>query len=100
MKEFTKGINMKITVVGIGYVGLSNAILLAQHNDVYAVDVIEEKITAINNRVSPIKDEEAQKYLSSMELMLRATLDKEQAYKGVDFTLVSQKCLKLCDLCL
>ena len=66
---------MKIAVAGTGYVGLSIATLLAQHNEVVAVDVIPEKVEKINNRISPIQDEYIEKYLAEKELNLRATLD-------------------------
>lgn len=79
----------KIAIAGIGYVGLSNAILLAQKNDVYAVDVISEKVELINNKKSPIVDKEIEEYLESKELSLYATQDCESAYKDADFVLVS-----------
>ena len=72
---------MKIAVAGTGYVGLSIATLLAQHNEVVAVDVIPEKVEKINNRISPIQDEYIEKYLSEKDLNLRATLDGREAYK-------------------
>ena len=65
---------MKIAVAGTGYVGLSNAVLLAQHNHVYALDIIPEKVEMINNRKSPIVDKEIEEYLSSKRLDLTATL--------------------------
>ncbi|GEL67575.1 nucleotide sugar dehydrogenase [Marinilactibacillus psychrotolerans] len=71
---------MNITVVGMGYVGLSNAILLAQNNQVKALEIIEEKVEMINNKKSPIEDKEIQEYLSNKELNLEATSDKEKAY--------------------
>jgi len=66
---------MKITVAGIGYVGLSNAVLLAQHNEVIAIDIIPKKVDMINDRVSPIIDKEIEEYLSKNELNLCATTD-------------------------
>ena len=72
---------MKITIVGIGYVGLSNAILLAQKNDVIALDIVKEKVDMINNRISPIEDVEIQEYLSNKKLKLKSTLDIVFAYK-------------------
>lgn len=78
-----------IAVAGTGYVGLSNAILLAQHNKVYAVDVVEEKVNMINNRKSPIVDKEIEEYLATHELDLTATLDGEAAYKEADIVIIS-----------
>ena len=80
---------MKIAVVGTGYVGLSNSILLSQYNDVTAVDVIPEKVDMINNRKSPIVDKEIEEYLSTKELRLRATLNASEAYENADFVIVS-----------
>ena len=80
---------MKIAVAGIGYVGLSNAILLAQHNEVTAVDVFQEKADMINNRKSPIVDKEIEEYLATKELHLRATTDGEEAYKDADYIIVA-----------
>ena len=71
---------MKIAVAGTGYVGLSIAVLLAQHNKVYAVDIVPEKVEMINQRKSPIQDEYIEKYLSEKELQLTATLDAKEAY--------------------
>ena len=79
----------KIAVAGTGYVGLSNAVLLAQHNEVVAVDVIPEKVEMINNRKSPIVDAKLQEYLSGHELNLTATTDAESAYKGADYVIIS-----------
>lgn len=81
--------NMKIAVAGTGYVGLSNAILLSQHNEVVAVDVVAEKVDRINNRKSPIVDKEIEEYLSTKELNLRATLDGKSAYRDADFVIIS-----------
>ncbi len=80
---------MKIAVAGTGYVGLSNAILLAQHNKVYAVDIVPEKVEMINNRKSPIVDKEIEEYLRDKELNLTATTDAEEAYKDADFIIIS-----------
>ena len=74
---------MKIAVAGTGYVGLSIATLLAQHNKVTAVDIIPEKVEMINSRRSPVQDEYIEKYLAEKELDLTATLDAEAAYKDV-----------------
>ena len=80
---------MKIAVAGTGYVGLSIATLLAQHNTVTAVDIIPEKVELINNRKSPIQDDYIEKYLAEKELDLTATLDSESAYKDADFVVIA-----------
>ncbi len=80
---------MKIAVVGTGYVGLSNSILLSQHNDVKAVDVVQAKVDLINQRKSPIVDKEIQEYLAEKDLRLEATTDASFAYEGADFVIVS-----------
>ena len=80
---------MKIAVAGTGYVGMSLATLLSQHNEVVAVDVVAEKVEKINNRISPIQDEYIEKYLSEKELNLRATLDAKSAYKDADFVVIA-----------
>ncbi|CCN70300.1 nucleotide sugar dehydrogenase [Vibrio nigripulchritudo] len=80
---------MKIAIAGTGYVGLSNAVLLAQSNEVFAVDVIESKVTSINNKLSPIADKEIETYLSEKPLNLTATLDKEKAYKDAEFVIIA-----------
>ena len=83
-----KSIN-KIAVAGTGYVGLSNAILLAQNHKVYAVDIVPEKVEMINNRKSPIVDKEIEDYLATKELDLTATLDAKEAYEGADFVVIA-----------
>ena len=80
---------MKITVSGAGYVGLSNAVLLAQNHEVTAVDVIQEKVDMINNRKSPIVDEELEDYLKNEDLNLEATTDAYQAYREADFVVIA-----------
>lgn len=80
---------MKIAVAGTGYVGLSNAIILAQHNEVYAVDVIKDKVDLINNKKSPIVDKEIEEYLASKKLNLVATLDGDSTYKKVDLVIIA-----------
>ena len=80
---------MKIAVAGTGYVGLSIATLLAQHNTVTAVDIIPEKVELINNRKSPIQDDYIEKYLAEKKLDLTATLDAESAYKDADFVVIA-----------
>ena len=80
---------MNIAVAGTGYVGLSIAILLAQHHHVKAVDIVPEKVEKINNRRSPIQDEYIEKYLSEKELDLTATLDAEDAYRDADFVVIA-----------
>ena len=81
--------NLKIAVAGTGYVGLSMAILLSQHHDVTAIDIIPEKVNLINNKKSPIKDDYIEKYLEEKELNLKATLDAQEAYVGADFVIIA-----------
>lgn len=81
--------NMKIAVAGTGYVGLSLATLLAQHNEVKAVDIIPEKVELINNKKSPIQDDYIEKYLAEKDLNLVATLDAEMAYKDAEFVIIA-----------
>ncbi|PAE30268.1 UDP-glucose 6-dehydrogenase [Paenibacillus sp. 7884-2] len=80
---------MKITVAGTGYVGLSNAVLLAQHNEVTALDIIQEKVDMINNKKSPIVDEEIQTFLETKELNLTATTDSTAAFKDAEYVIIS-----------
>lgn len=80
---------MKIAVAGTGYVGMSIATLLAQHNEVVAVDILAEKVEKINRRISPIQDEYIERYLTEKELNLRATLDAESAYRDADFVVIA-----------
>ena len=80
---------MKITVVGAGYVGLSNACLLAQYHEVVLLDITPEKIAMVNNRKSPIDDADIEKFLANPALKLRATLDKKEAYEGADFIIIA-----------
>ena len=80
---------MKITIAGTGYVGLSNAILLAQYNEVIALDIIQEKVDLINNKKSPIVDQEIEEYLATKELNLVATTDVFTAYKDADYVIIS-----------
>lgn len=79
----------KIAVAGTGYVGLSNAVLLAQHNKVHALDIIPEKVEMINNRKSPIVDKELEEYLQNKPLNLKATLDPKEAFTGAEFVIIS-----------
>lgn len=80
---------MKIAIAGTGYVGLSNAILLAQHNEVIAVDIVPEKVELINNKISPIADKEIEEYLKNKELNLTATTDAEKAYSNAEYIVIS-----------
>ena len=81
--------NKKIAVAGTGYVGLSLAVLLAQHNEVIAVDIIEDKVNKINNKISPIQDDYIEEYLATKELNLKATLDANEAYKDAEFVIIA-----------
>ena len=80
---------MKITIAGTGYVGLSNAVLLAQNNEVIAFDIIKEKVDMINNRTSPISDSEIEEYLATKELNLKATTDSDEAYRDAEYVIIS-----------
>ena len=80
---------LKIAVAGTGYVGLSNAVLLAQHNEVKAVDLVPEKVEMLNNKKSPIEDKEISEYLATKELNLEATLDAQLAYKDADYVVIA-----------
>lgn len=84
-----KVVNRKIAVAGTGYVGLSLAVLLAQHNKVTAVDVIPDKVELINNKKSPIQDNYIEKYLAEMELDLTATMDAQEAYKNAEYVIIA-----------
>ena len=80
---------MKIAIAGTGYVGLSLAVLLAQHNSVTAVDIIPEKVDMINNCISPIRDNEIEEFLKTKKLDLTATLDADKAYRDAEFVIIA-----------